>query len=87
MTLHEQTTQDLKRQVAEGVFVAQEGSQGRSCFAPPPLRAHPRVAGPPRLDGSFGRAVRFGTFFVATTKLTTPRSRTRLPDDRGLDCH
>ena len=48
-----------------------------------PLSSHPRLAGSPRLDGSFGRAVRFGTFFVATTKLTTPRSRTRLPGNSG----
>jgi hypothetical protein len=41
MALHEQTTKDLKRQVADGSLSPKKEARGRGSSAPPPYRADP----------------------------------------------
>ena len=66
MTLHEQTTQELKRQVADGTLSPKKEARAEAVLR---HRRAERIRDWLKsacMAGSSGRAVRFGAFFAAT---------------------
>jgi hypothetical protein len=71
MTLHEQSTKDLKRQVADGSLSPKKEARAEAVLRHRRAEHIRDWLGRHAWMGASSRAVRFGTVFVAWTNLTT----------------